>query len=247
MIPKIAWFHWDSATEMSWLRKRGIETFKEQNPSWDIRVIDTPKEIAERELYRIQKTGDWAIWRMLRKHGGFLIHSDAIYLNPIPDEWLGHDICAQLYRRGYVAPWKRMIVDDVHQIPAFGIVPNHQFMIDVDNECENRRDNEFQNLGIQMLRTVTERKPIREYTSSIHNIHKDEFCFFGWGNVGPLWERLKDDRTWDEGNYPRYAIGIHWYGGNEQSKLLEYDAKCYGFTLIETIASRSFTPGGAGC
>ncbi len=245
MIPKIAWFHWEPPRdgkhkEMSWLRKRGIESFRQHNPSWDVRVISTPDDIKARKLHRLPKEGDWSVWRMLRHHGGWLVHSDAIYIKPIPDEWLDYDIAAQVYEKGGYAAWKMMRWGDIQQIPALGIIPNHKFMIEVEDLCASSPDEEYQNYGIQLLAAVVHKEAGGIYRyGNVFNFGREAFCpyYFNKEDVRQLWGAETKP------THPDSSIAVHWYAGIalrstiDHNFLGEYNAKLGGPSLIERIAS----------
>ena len=231
MIPKIAWTHWDG--EMSWLRRHGIETFKQHNPDWKLYVCKTDERIGAYGLHPAL-AGDWAGWTNLLSAGGFVIDSDIIHINPIPDEWLDCDVCAQTGSGG-----------NVYQMAALGVVPQSDLMAGVVSHCLrnarrrvpytedpfNAEYDGYQDFGVKALLAVT-RGNIERF-GKLHRISHEDFCFYDWSN-GP---RMMWSEAGPAEELPVSAIGVHWYGGSKESRKREYDAKEDGPSWLERLAS----------
>lgn len=231
MIPKIAWTHWDG--EMSWLRRRGLDTFKQHNPDWKLYVCTTDENIGKYGLHPAL-AGDWTGWCNLLSAGGFAIDSDIIWCNPIPDEWLDCDVCAQTGSKG-----------NVYQMAALGVVPQNDLMVGAVSYCQRNAermmdyvkdvfdidDDIYQEFGVNALLAVT-KGDIQRF-GKIHRISHEDFCFYDWSN-GPrqMWGKNEPSQV-----LPDTVIGVHWYGGSKLSKKYEYGAKENGPSWLERLAS----------
>ena len=219
---------------MSWLRQRCAETFVQHNPDWELRVVTTPDDMAHHSGLCEAHKADWHRWRLLAAHGGLAIDSDIIWTNPIPDEWLDCDLCAQYTASG-----------DIYQMAAIGTVPGHKLAVDAERYCEknsgrvakhtkdpfNPDDSVYQEFGVVALAKITQHAIWR--LGSLCRISHEDLCFYDWAN-GPrqVWG---DDAPLQE--LPETAIGVHWYGGSKESKKHEYAAHAGGPSWLERLAS----------
>ena len=219
--------HWHDPQNMPWLRAQSVRTFRKYNPTWDLRVIGTPADIAEKGLEYAQEA-DWTWWRMLHDHGGFLVASDVISLRPIPDEWRYADLCVQT--RG----------GNVFQFAALGAAKDNGLMQCAEEACEglapivaSKNRNVYQALGVNLLSNLT--CDHIEQFGSIYEMPESAFCFYDWAaDVNSMWtvegptKYLPDD-----------AIGVHWYGGHDESRIRESTAREGGPSWLERLASDS--------
>jgi len=230
MIERVAITHWEG--EMSWLRKRSLETFQEQNPKWSLEVVGTPKDIKKYGLTHAQ-AGDWTSWRMLRDYGGLVIDSDIVWTNPVPDGWLDCDICAQHKSSG-----------NVYQMAAIGAARGNELFLECERYCESHAesvasqgvdpfdpDAGYQVFGVETLARIVKNNIGR--FGRIARISHEDLCFYGW-ELGPR-------QVWGEKDpsqeLPDSAIGVHWYGGSKESKKHEYAAHAGGPSWLERLAS----------
>jgi len=225
MIPKIAWMHW-TGKPMNWLRRQAIRTFQKHNPSWDLRVIDTPHDIRGTGIGYAQQA-DWTWWRMLHKHGGFLVASDVISCGAVPDEWTLGDLCAQT--RG----------GDIYQFAALGAAPGNELMLRAEKRCRvdalqvaTSSADVYQSMGVNMLRHIT-RNEIDRFGKLVE-MPEEAYCFYDWDqDPYSLW--TEDGPA---GTLPDTALGVHWYGGHVASKEREWSASKNGPSWLERFASK---------
>jgi hypothetical protein len=219
---------------MSWIRKRGLETFQKQNPTWELRLLTTPKEHSV-GLGRAP-AGDWTIWKALAQHGGFRIDSDMIHLNPMRDEWLDYDMCSQLTSSG-----------SIQQMAAVGVRPGHPLMLHAVDYCQARAreiscravnpedsdDPSYQAFGVVMIKKLHDSMDI-DY-GNVLRLSAEDFCFYDW-EYGPsqMWMDVGPNLQ-----LPPEAVAVHWYGGSKISKRLEHDAHADGPSWLERLARDS--------
>ncbi len=245
VIPKIAHFHW-TATPMSWLRMASIATFKRHNPGWEIRLHDTPEDIRRHGLLPAQE-GDWTRWRVLEEFGGFSVGSDIVFVKPIPEEWLdcGLNACTNSDSGVYTT--------GIYQMAMIGAVSGHSFISEALARCEtmmdvrvshNFKDPEtgmmgYQDFGPNLLQAMG------RSTLGLHGKFLDQpmdaLCHVRHTQCEILWEHGESALYEAEIILSSSAIGIHWYGGHERSKLEEPNAGPGGEPYIVRLAAKEWT------
>lgn len=207
MIPKIAHFHWSqNGPPMSWLRWAGIRSFQKLNPDWQVRINPTPPHIAGLGLLLAQE-GDWTAYETLRDHGGFVVSSDAVFVKPVPDEWLDCDI--NCCRRG---------VQAIYQMAMAGSVPGVEFWAACAEKCASLVGgcdvrSSYQRLGTELLLEL-------EHGIAGNRIYEqpmEALCACDCTGFAHLWGA-------GEMALDPCAIGVHWFGGGIPSRDLEWTA-----------------------
>lgn len=204
---------------MPWLRQRAVDTFKKHNPDWQVWVVGTPEDIRSHGLSYAHEA-DWTWWRLLHLHGGFLVASDAISIAPIPDEYLDADLAAQT--RG----------GNVYQFPILGAAKGNDLMGDASRWCKRMSRDElgYQSFGVDLLRRLTA-GDISRY-GKVFDIPEEAYCFYDWDqDPHSLWTVEGPEKE-----LPDSALGIHWYGGHEKSKLMEPHSGPDGKSWLERWA-----------
>lgn len=187
---------------MSWLRVVSIATFKKFNPTWEIRLHDTPPEIRAYGLQYGQEA-DWTWWMTLANHGGFQVATDIVFLKPIPDEWLDCGLNACL--NGSQRIW---------QFAMLGAEPEHPAMMASDLGCaaiaEGGRVLDYQAMGVWMLQKSC--KGLLQAKGKFYDQPMSALCHFTHAQADFLWS--------DSGLHklPDSTVGVHWYGGAPESK-----------------------------
>lgn len=230
MIPRIAWVHWASdGPPMSWLRKAGLESFRRQNPDWDLRVVDSLPEARHPRLCYAHR-GDWTGWAKLAAHGGFVLDADIIHLAPMRDAWLEADLCAQVREDG-----------SVHQMAALGAAPGHPLMVEAAERCATmtpRPGLNYQAMGVHLLKQITSfHGPVWNMPGEFARIPREAFCAIHWeAGVCSVWNHV------DHGPLLQGAVvGIHWYGGHWYSRDNEHGAQPNGNRWLEHLACKALS------
>lgn len=199
MIPKRAIFYW-SGGEMSWLRKQGIDSFKLHNPDWKVEVYGGKSSDS---LLAIVQCSDLARYTLLATGGGFYFDTDILFVRPIPDEWLKHELILPFGQDGALG-----------HIAALGSVPGSPFFkLAVELVAQRRKMQElvnYQGYGVHLLRDALHCIG----STDVKWIEHDRFCFVPHWDVAQAWN------PWP-GAFPEMVIGVHWYGGDPLSRDME--------------------------
>lgn len=222
MIPKIAHFHW-TGPPLSWLRIVSIASFKKFNPTWEIRLHDTPPEIRQYGLQYNQES-DWTWWKVLARHGGFQVATDIVFLKPVPNQWLNCRLNA--CKNG---------TDRIYQFAMLGAVPGHPAMLRSAQACHEIASSKppgDQAMGTDLLKNTGSsflRGP------DFFDQPMNALCAFSSADsdVGQLWGAAPR-------MIPKEAIGIHWYGGHKLSKQMEPKAKPGHHSFLVRLAESVF-------
>jgi hypothetical protein len=220
MIPRIAYFHWDGQP-MCWLRTVALASFAKFNPAWEMRLVRTKPDM-RRPTLRFMHYADWTWWRELAAGGGFQVATDIVFLKPMPEEWLDQPIAACVGDNGRI-----------FQFAALGAVQGHPMMVRANERCMEIADQAvdamptFQSMGVCLL------QELHPLIGPYYDIPMSAFCHVDSENVERLWA-LEDVAL------PEEAVGVHWYGGHERSRLMEPYAGPNGNTFIERLAQRVF-------
>ena len=194
MIPKIEWFHW-TGPEMSKLRRRGIASFKELNPDFTVRVVDTYPDVPRHLSYPQQ--ADWTWWHYLNTLGGFLVATDIVFVRPIPDYWLGFDLVGS--RNGGSGIFHNALV---------GCTPEHPYVKLLLEKCQavldihgDKRPQDPQAFGPSLSQATPVEHPMLD-------LPIETVCPVRWNDTARLW-------FMDAVLVPHDCIGVHWYGGSK--------------------------------
>ena len=204
---------------MSWLRMASIASFKKFNPTWEIRLHDTPSDIRAHNLQYGQEA-DWEWWRVLAEHGGFQVATDIVFVRPVPDGWLDCKLNACLNGQA-----------NIYQNAMIGAVPQHPFIVKVEKACENMdktRNLGYQDMGVNLLSRM------RGSGGGFYDQPMDALCYFRHTEVGRLWSRSAID-------LPDSVIGVHWYGGHPMSEQFEAKARPHQSRYIIQLAKEVFS------
>ena len=204
---------------MSWMRMVSIASFKKYNPTWEIRLHDTPADIRSHGLMYGQEA-DWTWWRMLEAYGGFAVASDIVFVRPVPDEWLdcGINGCVNNSR-------------GIYQNAMVGAVPWHPYITHVVVHCDSMaklRPTGYQDFGVNLLQRIGKKE-----LDDLYDQPMDALCYFKHTEVDALWS----DEHFD---LPDSTIGIHWYGGHIRSKAEEPEAMPGDTEYIVRLATSAF-------
>ena len=222
-IPKIAHFHW-TGPQMSWLRGMSLLTFKKFNPTWEIRLHDTPPDIRAVGLPMYGQEADWTWWRKLYQDGGLLVATDVITVRPVPEEWLEGEIAATTNGG-----------DAVYQFAVLGAEPRHPFLGRCVEACEkmaaNPKNLDYQAMGVIMLRGLAGKLPPKP---ALTEIPARAYCAVQWNETRHFWDEV-EDLPLDDG-----IVGHHWFGGEESSKHNERIATADSRFAIVRLANKVY-------
>lgn len=209
MIPRIAHFYW-AGKPMSALRAASIQSFKQHNPEWEVRVHGHKHEDKYRDIIL---ESDLMRYTVLHGVGGYYFDTDIIFRRPIPDSWLQHDNACVMYDGGVV-----------RGVAILGAKPGSVFFKRLAEAALERSRSpivcDFQALGVKLVHNLTgPSHDMREYAANcgegMWNIPHAAFFPVDWCFVELLWSPGYPDLTND-------TIGIHWFGGDRLSQ--EYEA-----------------------
>ena len=177
------------------------------------------------------QTCDILQWHKLYEEGGIFCDSDIIFLRPINEELLTHDILTCFKRYYTVGFW--------------GAKPDTEMMLDFySNAFFTFDEDNYQTAGVTNIQSVTKQKLsslsghklkdlVMSYPDlSIFNLSFDSFYRWDYNNLDKVYESfeaIKDNQ-----------IGIHWYGGHVDSKkwiklLTQDNYKSFNSTLCNAI------------
>lgn len=208
MIPKIAHFHW-AGKPLPWLRMVGLWSFARQNPDWEVRLIRTPEHIKVLDLPSYGHEADWTLYEALYEHGGFAMHTDTVFVKPVPEQWCFADFTGcSAYGQA------------LHHI-CFGAAQGSLLMKDCLDRCpEINYERGYQVLGVELINGVIRR------SGGVGNLNARSiaFCDMSVNALTPIpWRRPQDFWKEEPLQLPEESVGATWFGASDISK--EYEPK----------------------
>ena len=231
MIPKCAFFTWVGDEPLPWLRQLGVDSFKKQNPDWDVEVVRVPDR---GDLLAAQST-DIFRYHRLATDGGLYLDTDVLFFRPVPDELLDADVSITVDRSAFNSdPGDPTSNSRIEGYPGFnnlallGAVPDNPFFRHMHEVAIARRawlaqdDVDVKKLMYQVFGTELLNREFcgktladieAQFGIHVYNIPLDAILPIRWYNAYKLFNGTKFDP-------PEDTIGVHWYGGS-------YDARRY--------------------
>ena len=206
---------------MTLLRRRGIDSFRDLNPDWELTILDGADiPIEGTDIVAIANRSDWARYKALGEAGGFYFDTDTIFIRPIPETWLAADVALQVYPSG-----------EIGGIGAMGASEKGRaFFGDLKALCAVTVATQdvlgYQSLGIKLFWTISECLPSQAQIRTI-----GQYCERAGYRFVPIPMQALLPVEWRSPEYVwldkhpvaigEDVIGTHWYGGDHLSRLME--------------------------
>jgi hypothetical protein len=197
MIPKRASFFWEGIP-MTWLRAQSVASFRALNPGWDVQVIDGHGlPIAPDSHLSIVHRSDMARYAELHQRGGFYFDTDIVFTQPVPDEWLRHDL-----------------VLSQNNIAILGSQPGEYwfsllYASAIDQHRTGRRVG-YQGYGVNLVNRL------------VGNLRGRDVLWLDEDVILPvLWN--DSEKLWNDTDRPisGMTLGVHWFGGDLLAQKME--------------------------
>lgn len=229
MIPRRAFFLWVGDDELPWLRQLALDSFRKQNPDWQVDLIRVPEKV---DLLAAQST-DIFRYCELATTGGMYFDTDIVFFRPVPDKWLDADVAVTLDKSlfQYEPGLKHASPENEHK-PGFnnlammGASPTNPFFDHVYRAALARyewlaEDNVdvkkliYQAFGTELLNREfygrTQDEIAEMFDCRIVNVPANVVLPVPWYHSFKLFNGTPFEP-------PEETIGVHWFGGSVDAK-----------------------------
>ena len=222
---------WTGRKPMSWLRGVSIETFQKQNPDWQVELLHVPDDIpGEVSAHR----SDIFRYRELAENGGFYFDTDIVFVRPFHVEHLEGDVRLTYHSGRLGQDGSRF-----HNVAVLGASPKSPFFQYVYEMALKRMEgvkrqealnrNLYQLFGVMLLNRLftmeTQSHSEERYTHGLRNLSdrfKIEFGNLPDDLILPIkWYAAHHLYNATPFELSEETIGVHWYGGNRESRRFE--------------------------
>ncbi len=199
---------------MSWLRGLGVETFRRQNPDWEVTLYQRPPG----QMHPVHASDLWR-YEILADEGGVYFDTDIIFFRPFPDELLQHDVVLSCHPR--------------HRFSNIGCLlasPDNPFFREIAQYAKRRYvemvDTKFwdgQLIGSPIFNRMfqewckMERKEFdpEELMAFLSDRYQIRFGLLPYRFVTPI-DSFGLHRLYNNIPFrpPAETIGVHWYAGD---------------------------------
>ncbi len=229
MIPHIAFFYWSGGSgPLPWLREQALISFQRCHPTWEVVLgVTEPHsaplgvrvvldDISNPALPAAARSDVWR-WYVLSKYGGVYADTDVIFIHSIEplfqeerDAWLTFDMGTPIWHCGRMRGTDGRVRAKVNiSIGVLAAASGSVFFnsLYTVSRTEARSEN-YQSHGTCLIA-----KHWNTISRGVQfgGIPSEAFYRGSSRNqVRPLWT--------ETGKFSEEEIGLHWYGGSEESK-----------------------------
>jgi len=223
---------------MSWLRQQSIETFRRLNPEWAVDVCYRPGDnpVHRSDLFRYGE---------LDARGGVYFDTDIVFLKQFPEHLLDCDVGITITDRlrfsniGVLLASPQSTFYGAARTAAITRIENPKYSPD-----------SYQALGVGLLNlmhlSALKMVPVKldvceDAFGRVERMYPGEkwlnlpetlICPVQWDKLGTLYDGTHVD-------IPKESIGIHWFGGAQESKRFEWNVEHEPDDLPECCMSQA--------